>query len=520
MDKTKPIFGKTSIEGLRKGIDTVYEAVSPTLGGAGKNVIYRSIYSRAPMVTNDGVSIARMIDLEDETEAIGADLIKQSAARTNDEAGDGTTTAVVLSKSMVDKGFEVIKRGKNPMLLNKEIQAAAKKVCQKIKDISIPIKTDEDIFHIANISMENPEIAHIVADSVKKVGENGTVFVEESNGLTIEKEEIEGLKFDKGYIAPFMANKISTMETVLNDVLVLVTNKQMSVNQDIIGLWNNIAARQIKQLLVICDSVTGELLSTIFQNRMQDVFNLVVVSKPIDDDVLSDIVSFTGADYLSQDKIPGAFKEEHFKFLGKVKKAIITKDSTLLIGGYGDEKVVKERVDSIKEEIKTASGFVKEKLTERLANLVGKVIILKVGAPTEAEMKYLKLKIDDAVGSTRAALAEGIVIGGGKALYEIGLEKPLNEGEEVVYYACQQPFKKILTNAGLNPKSIIGRFWQKGIQKGEVFDVNKGQIIKDPIKEGLIDPAKVERCAVTNAASLASTVVTTHTTIIDIPKKS
>lgn len=518
MDKTKTIFGVESIKGLRKGIDTVYDAVSPTLGGAGKNVIYRSLYSKQPMITNDGVSIARMIDLEDEVEAMGADLIKQSAARTNDEAGDGTTTAVVLSKSMVDKGFEVIKRGKNPMLLKKEIQEASQKVCDKIKEIAIPVKTDEDLFNIANISMENPVVAQVVVDAVKKAGENGTVVVEESNGLSIVKEEIEGLKFDKGYIAPFMVNSFGKMECVLNDVLVLVTNKTLSVNQDILGLWNNIAARGIKQLLVICDTVTGELLGTIFQNNVQGVFNMVVVSKPNDEEVISDITTFLGTDYLTQEKVSGAFKEEHFKFLGKAKKVIISKDSTLLIGGYGEEAKVKERVDSLKKEIELSTGYVREKLIERLANLVGSVVILKVGAPTEAEMKYLKLKIDDAVGSTRAAQAEGIVIGGGKALYEIGSEKPINEGEEVVYYACRQPFQKILTNAGINPKDVIGRWGKKGIQKGQVYNVMSNKITNSPIEDGLVDPAKVERCAIKNSASFASTVITTHCSIVDIKK--
>ena len=519
MDKTKAIFKDEFTKSLRKGIDLVYDVVSPTLGGAGKNVLYRSPYSKAPVVTNDGKTSAALINPINEAESVGSDLIKQVAFRTDSEAGDGTTTAVVLSKAMVDKGFELMKKGKNAMILQKEISDAVTKVIKDIKDKSIPIKTDEDIFNIANISMENPDIAKIIVDAVKKAGENGTVIVDESNGLTIEKEEIEGIKFDKGYTSPFMVNNYSTMQAELKDVLILVTDKIMSLNVDMLSLIENIHSRGIKQLLIICEAFQGEALATMFENRRQGIFNCTVVQRPSDDNILQDIAVFTGAEALTSEKVSGAFTAEHFKFLGKAKKVIVSKDSTLIIGGYGEKDKVKDRVESIKQELKDKTGYVKEQLKERLAKLVGSVVILKVGAPTEAEMKYLKLKVDDAVASTRSAIEEGIVIGGGKLLYEISLQKPKTDGEKVVYYACGQPFRKILENAGLNPKDIIGRwwkFWKKGIQKGEVFDVNKNIVVKNPFKYGLIDPAKVERCAIANSASLAKTIITTHCNIIEI----
>lgn len=511
MDKTELKFGTDFLASLKKGIDTVYDAVSPTLGGAGKNVLYRSAYSRAPMVTNDGVSIARMIHLKDETEAMGADLIKQAASRTNDEAGDGTTTVVVLSKHMIDKGFELIKDGANPMRLRKEISDAAQKVIGMIKDRAIPIKTDDDIFNIANISMENPEIAQIVVDAVKKVGENGTVIVEESNGLKIEKEEIDGLKFDKGYISPYMVTHPATMESILTETLVLVTDKTISTNSDIIPLIEDIHSRGIKQLLIICDNFQGEALSTIVSNRLGGIFNCVVVNKPNDTEVLHDIAIATGAEALTSEKVSGGFGALHFKCLGKAKKVIVTKDSTLIIGGYGDKEKIKDRIELLKTELKDKTGYVKEQMRERLAKLVGGIVILKVGAPTEAEMKYLKLKIDDAVASTRAAVEEGIVIGGGKTLYEIAQATPETAGEEIVYFACCQPIRKILDNAGFEVDSILSE-----LKDGDAYDVSENRVIKDVVKHGLVDPAKVERCAVLNAASLAKTVITTHCGIIDV----
>jgi len=425
-----------------------------------------------------------------------------------------TSSAIVLAKALIDKGLEKIKEGVNPMVLKKEIGEAVTKIVEKIKEKSKPIKTDEDLFNIANISMENSEIAKIVTESVKKAGENGTVIVEESNGLTIEKEEIEGIKYEKGYISPYMATDPSTMEAVLNDCMVLVTDKSLSLNSDIFPLLEEIHKKGVTQLFLVCENLQGELLSTLIANRVAGKFYTVAVQKPNDPDVLHDIAALVGAEALTSEKVSNGFVPMHWNSLGKAKKIVVTKDNCLIIGGYGLKDKIEARIKSIKTDLKDKTGYKKEILQERLAKLVGGVVVLKVGAPTEAEMKYLKLKVDDAVASTKAASEEGIVIGGGKTLYEISQEKPTTIGEEVVYYACQQPIKTIIQNAGFEPEKII-----KELKTGEVWNALTYRICKDPLKEGLIDPSKVERCALQNAASLAAIFLTSHCCIIDIPEK-
>ncbi len=424
-------FGKEAINKLRVGIDITYKAVSATLGAAGKNAIYRSYFSQNPMVTNDGVSIAMMVNPEDEAEKMGADLMKQSARRTNDDVGDGTTTNIILAKAMIDKGIEKVEAGANAMILKKEMNDAVKKIVAEIKNRAKPIKTDEELFNIANLSMENPEIAKIIATAVKKVGENGTVIVEESNGLTLEKEDVEGIKFDKGYISPYMATDPTTMEATFKDVQRLVTDKMFNVNSDFFPLLEEVSKRGIKQLLVICENIQGELLSSLIANRLKGTFYCAVVQKPNDPEILEDIAILTGADNITNEKCSGSLMPLHFNFLGEADKVIVTKDSTIIIGGHGKKDSIEDRIKVIKGLIKdTDSNFKKEGYKERLAKLVGGMVVLKVGAPTEAEMRYLKLKVDDAVAATRAAMEEGIIIGGGKTLFEICSEKPMTLGEE------------------------------------------------------------------------------------------
>ena len=507
-------------EQLKKGIDIACDAVAPTLGAAGRNSIYRSFYSRNPIGTNDGISILKEINLEDEALQMGVDMVKQSSSRTNDEVGDGTTSAVLLAKSMVDKGLKVIKstwfkRGVSPMILKGQIKDAVNELVQKIKDKAKKIDTDEDMFHIANLSMENEEIAKLVVSAVKKAGENGTVLVEESTGMEIKKEEVEGLKFEKGYIAPFMVTNPLTMEATLNNVSILITDKSLNMNQDLFPLIEELNKQGEKQILIICEGMQGELLTSIFANRQRGTFHAVVVQKPADSEILDDIAILTGGEALTASNTSGYFNASHVKQLGKASKVIITKDSTLIIGGAGDKKKISERVFSLKADILVATGYKKEMLKERLAKLVGGVVIIKVGAPTEAEMKYLKLKIDDAVAATRAAVEEGIIMGGGKTLYEFSQAKPKNAGEEVVFYACQQPIKQIIKNAGFNPRKEI-----KKLGKGEVWDALKCAVCKDPYKEGLVDPAKVERCCLENAASFAGLFLSCFCVLVDNPQVS
>lgn len=511
----KILFGADAVKAIKRGIDIAYQATANTLGSAGKNSVYRSFYSRNPIVTNDGVSIIKMIDLEDEASSMGVDLIKQAASRTNDEVGDGTTSSIILAKHIIDKGLEMTKNGTNAMQLNRQIGDAVKKVVGKLKEIAVPIKTDEDMFNIANIAMENPDIAQIVVEAVKKSGENGTVLVEESHGLEITKEEVEGLKFDKGYMSPYMVTNPATMEAVMNDVQILITDKTFSLNQDIFMLLEEINKRGSKQILIICENMQGEVLSSLIANRVKGLFHAVVVQKPVDNDVLNDIAVVTGGEVLNSERVSGnAISAMHFAYLGQAKKVVITKDSTLIIGGKGDAEKIKDRVESIKISIKDTTGYKKEMLKERLAKLVGGVVIIKVGAPTEADMKYLKLKIDDAVASTKAAIEEGIVIGGGKALYELSLATPENAGEEVIYFAMKQPIRKIIENAGFDPDIVID-----SLNTGEVWNSSTCETCKNPMKIGLVDPAKVERCALENAASVASKVCTMDSLIVEIPQK-
>lgn len=513
--KNKITFGKASTETLLKGINLVYDAVAPTMGAAGKNVIYRSFFSRNPMVTNDGVSIAMMIDPEDEGEAMGADLMKQAARRTNDDAGDGTSTAIVLSKAIIEKGIEMVEAGANPMVLKKEISDAVKKVVAELKKRAKPIKTDEELFNIANLSMENPEVAKIIAESVKKVGVNGTVVVEESNGISIEKEEIEGIKFDKGYVSMYMATDPQTMNAVLEDVHVLVTDKSFNLNNDLFPLLEELHRQKVNKLFIIAENIQGELLGSIIANRAQNVFYCVGVSKPNDPDVLEDIAILTGAENLTSEKLSGGLVPMHFNSLGKARKIIVSEKSTLIIGGHGNKEKIEDRIKAIKTQIKeTESQYKKEALRERLAKLVGGLVILKVGAPTEADMRYTKLKVDDAVAATKAAMEEGVVMGGGKTLYEISLAKTTTLGEEIVAYACQQPIRQIIKNAGFDPDAEIAV-----LSDGDAWNALTGKMTHDPIGDGIIDPAKVERIALENAASLGGVILTSHAHIAEIPKK-
>ena len=508
----KIFFNEEAREKLKAGVDIAYKAVAGTLGASGRNAVYRSFYSRNPIGSNDGISILKEIDLEDEATQMGVDMVKQSSSRTNDDAGDGTTSTVILSKHMVDRGLELIKDKKvNPMILRKQINEAVKKLVAKIKEKAKKIETDEDIFNVANISVENPEIAKIVVEAVKRAGENGTVLVEESNDMDIKKEEIDGMKFEKGYITPYMVTNPATMECVMEDTPVLVTDKTLNMNTDLFPLIEALNTQGVKKLLIICGDMQGEVLSSIIANKYKGLFNCVVVQKP-DDDVLEDIACLVGAENMTTAKNAGYFNATHLEKLGHVKKVIITKDSTVLIGGKGK---VDERVESIKLEMKDASGYKKEILKERLAKLVGGVVIIKVGAPTEAEMKYLRMKIDDSVASTRAAIEDGIIIGGGKTLYELSSAKPENHGEDVVFYACQQPIKQIIENAGYEPEEELAK-----LKDGQAWNALTCSITDDPMKDGLVDPAKVERCCLENSASFAGLFLSCFCLIADEKKNS
>lgn len=515
MQHNKILFNNESIDKMKVGMDMVYRAVGQTLGAAGRNVIYRSEYSRNPVATNDGVTIAKLIHLEDEAESMGADYIKQAAERTNDEAGDGTSTAVVLAHAMVTKGLEKIAGGKNPMVLRREMSEATEVLIKKIKKLAAPVKTDEELFQVANLSMENPKVAKVIVEAVKQAGENGTVIVDESSGVGIEKEVVEGLRFERGWLSPYMITDPARMEAVLTDVYVLVTDKMFSVNGDIFHLLEGLLAKGVSKLFVVCENVQGELLVTLINNKLQGRFNVVVVQKPFDSETLEDIAVVTGGENLSSAKVSGDLNANHIASLGKAKKIIVTEKTTTIIGGAGQKAKIADRVAALKNDIeKTESEYRREMLRERIAKLVGGLVMLKVGAPTESDMKYMKLKVDDAVAATRAAQEEGIVAGGGLTLYNFSLQKPKNEGEEVVFHACRQPIQKIIENCGQNADEIL-----EELGVGEIWDALTNDICRDPIKAGIIDPAKVERCSLKNATSMAATFLTHGASIIELPKK-
>ena len=505
--KNQVFFGQQAIDGAKVGMDIVYKAVSSTLGASGRNVGYMEY---VPKIVNDGVTIARQINLKDEHQRFGAELIKQVGEKQNEEVGDGTTTVIALSHAMIEAGLEKVSQGKNPMVLKREIETAVDKALKEIKPI--PVKSDEDLFNIANISMENPEVAKLVADSVKKAGPDGVVVVEESNGTSIEKEELDGISFDQGYISPYMITNPHKMEAVLIDVDVLVSDKMFNLNKDLFHIMNELAVQGKNQLFVVCGSLEGEMLSSVIANRVKGKFHLVAVKKPFDKEMLEDIAILTGGESITIEKGIDELSALHTSYLGKARKVIVKKGSCQIVGDDRNKDKVEDRIKSIKGQIKTAEGYAKENLKKRLSKLAGGVTLIKVGAHSETEMKYLKLKIDDAVAATKAAVEDGIVPGGGRCLYDISLLPTKTDGEGIVAKACGFPIRKIIENAGDNPNEILPK-----LKQGEVYNVLTRKI-ENPLDSGLIDPFKVEKCALKNAASLAGIFITLNAVIIDIPE--
>lgn len=509
--KNVTYFGKDAQDRMLEGVKTVYDAVSRTMGASGRNVAYRQF--GAPMVTNDGVSIARKIDLEDEAQSIGADLVKQASERTNDEVGDATSTSIVLAYHMIAEGLKKIHgEGANPMRVRREMEQSVKEICSSFEPIDVD--TDEMLFNVANTSMESPDVAKTVAEAVSKAGEDGMVIVEESSGTEIVREDLDGLTFDKGYVSPFMVTNPEKMEAVLEDVHVLVTNKTLNLNKDLFGLLEEVHKRGHKQILVIAADVQGELLSTLIANRMKGIMNAVCVKMPHDREMLEDISVLVGAQTVTEESGVREIGSQHLASLGVAKKVVVRKGSCSIVGNDLTKDAVEQRIKSIKHELETAEGYHKSKLKERLAKLVGGVVVLKVGASTEAEMKYLKLKVDDAVAASRAALSEGIMPGGGYALYSQGIKKAKNEGDEIVRKACQMPIRIIIENSGENPDDILSR-----LEPGQIWNAATLSVCDDPIKEGIIDPVKVEKSALRNAASLAGIFLTTHAVVCDVSRE-
>jgi len=526
-------YNEQARKSLKRGVDIVANAVKVTLGPRGRNVVLDKSYG-APTITNDGVSIAKDISLKDRFENMGAEIIKEVATKTNDVAGDGTTTSVVLMQAIVEEGMKHTTMGVNAMGVKFGIEAASKDVITALKSIAKPIKTDEEIRQVANISAESLELGTIIADTIKKVGKDGVVTVEESQTIGLESEVTEGIAFDRGYISPYMITNSERMEAEYNDPAILVTDKKISSIKEVLPLLEKLAQSGKKDLVIIAEDVDGEALSTFIVNRLRGSFNVLAIKAPgfgaEKKQILEDIAVTIGATIIS-DETGTTFEAADIAMLGKARKVISKKDTSIIVGGKGKKIDIEERISQLKtQRDETASKYDKEKYDERIAKLGGGIAVIRVGAATETEMKYLKLKIEDAVNATKAAIEEGIVTGGGVALIKaaqkvsdsIANRKPSTKeyelGYTIVLKALEAPLKQIAMNAGKDDGSVIVEKVKNG--KGNAgYDALNDEMVVDMIASGIVDPVKVTRLGVQNACSAASILLTTEVAIADEPKE-
>jgi chaperonin GroEL len=517
-------FGEEARRGLEAGVDKLADAVAITLGPKGQNVVLDKKWG-APTITNDGVTIAKEIELEDPWENMGAQLTKEVATKTNDVAGDGTTTATVLARAMVKGGMKNVAAGANPMALKRGIEKAVEAAVEAIKNESKEIESKEEIAQIAAISAADTEIGTTIAEALDKVGKDGVITVEESNTFGIELEFTEGMQFDKGYISPYFVSDPERQEAVLEEPYVLIVNKKISSAQELLPLLEKVLNTG-KPLAVIAEDVDGEALATLVVNKIRGTFNAVGIKAPGFGDrrkaMLQDIATLTGAQVVSEE-VGLKLENVNLDLLGKARKVVVTKDDTTIVEGAGSQEDVQGRINQIKAEIdKTDSDWDREKLQERLAKLSGGVAVIKVGAATEVELKEKKHRIEDAVSATRAAVEEGIVPGGGVTLIraEAVLDKLDLTGDEatganIVRHALAEPARRIAQNAGYEGAVIVEQIRTEGDGRG--FDAAKGEWV-DMVKAGIIDPAKVTRSALQNAASIAAIVITVESAVVEKPE--
>jgi len=525
------IFDEEARRSLKKGLDVLAKAVSTTLGPKGRNVALDKKFG-APTITHDGVTVAKEIELENPYENMGAQLLKEAATKTNDVAGDGTTTSVVLAQSIVTEGLKNVAAGANPMLIKRGIEKGLEALVMEIKAMAKPVAEKSDIAHIAAISAADPEIGNLIADVMDKVGKDGVITVEESKGLKFETEYVEGMEFDRGYISPYFITDAEHMEAEIEDPYILITDKKISAIADILPVLEKFL-QVSKNLVVIAEDVEGEALATLVVNRLRGILNCLAVKAPGFGDrrkaMLEDIATLTGGKVISEEvgrKLDSATMAD----LGRARKIVADKDNTTIIEGKGDEKAIQGRIRQIKAQIEeTTSDFDKEKLQERLAKLAGGVAVIKVGAATEVELKEKKHRVEDALSATRAAVEEGIVPGGGVALLNVipVLDKVKAEGDEatgvaILRRALEEPMRQIAENAGFDGAVVVQTVRQK--QKEDGGNTNVGFDVLamdygDMPKKGIIDPAKVTRSALENAASIAAMILTTEALITDIPEK-
>ncbi|MEK7610688.1 MAG: chaperonin GroEL [Patescibacteria group bacterium] len=531
------IFGDRARVSLKRGIDKVADAVRITIGPKGRNAIIDKGYG-APTITNDGVTIAKEVSLKDKVENLGAEMIKDVASKTNDTAGDGTTTAVILAQAIIEEGFKKTTLGVNAMGVRLGIEAAASEVVEALRKMAKPIqiKDKNEVKQVATISAESEEFGGIIADAIEKVGEDGVVTVEESQLFTVESELVEGMEFDKGYVSPYMITDAERMEAVYDDPFILLTDKKISSIKDILPLLEKLAQAGKKELVIIAEDIDGEAMATLVVNKLRGTFHTLGVKAPGFGDrrkeMLEDIAVLTGGKVITEE-VGLKLENADVNLLGRARRVISTKDDTKIIGGKGKKADIESRIGQIKKQIELSdSSYDKDKLKERLGKLSGGVAVIKVGAATEAEMKYKKLKIEDAVEATRAAVKEGIVIGGGAALVKAAarlagktikapspdIADEFEVGVKILLKAVEAPLRQIAINAGKDDGAVIVDRVKK-TTGNEGYDANADEIVKDMFAAGIIDPVKVTRTGLERAASAASILLTTEVAITDEPKE-
>ena len=520
----KVLYNEEARKALLKGVDQLADAVKITLGPKGRNVVLDKKYG-APNIVNDGVSIAREIELKDPFENMGAQLVKEVATKTNDVAGDGTTTATLLAQSMIHEGMRNVAAGANPMVLKKGIEKAVDVLVGEIKKKAVSVDTKAKIAQVASVSSADSTIGNLIADAMEKVGNDGVITVEDSKTMGTSLKVVEGIQFDRGYLSPYMVSDADKMECVMNDPYILITDKKIPVIQDIIQLLEKVVQAG-KELLIIAEDVEGEALATLVVNRLRGTFKCAAVKAPGFGDrrkaMLEDIAVLTGGQVISEDmgrKLDSASIED----LGTAHQVRITKDNTTIVGGAGDKAAIASRVEQIREQLKVAtSQFDKDKLQERLAKMSGGVAVIEVGAATEVEMKDKRLRIEDALNATRAAVEEGIVAGGGttfvdiqKELDGIKAEGDVKTGINIVRHAVEAPIRQIASNAGMEGAIVAEKV--KAAKVGIGYNAAEDKY-EDMIAAGIVDPAKVTRSALQNAASIAALVLTTEAIVGDEPE--
>ena len=527
----KILYNEEARKALKNGVDAVANVVKITIGPRGRNVVLDKGYG-TPTITNDGVSIAKDITLKDKFENLGAEIVKEVASKTNDIAGDGTTTATILIQSIVNEGIRETNMGVNAMGIRFGIEAASKDVVSALKKIATPIKSDEEIKQVATISSESEELGVIIANTIKKVGKDGVVTVEESQSTEMESEIVEGIEFDKGYVSSYMITNTDRMESEYNDPAILITDKKISTIKEILPMLEQLAKTGKKDLVIIAEDVDGEALATFVVNKLRGNFNVLAIKAPGYGDnkkeILEDIAVTVGAKVITED-VGLKFENADISALGKARRVISSKDNTIIVGGKGKKSDIDNRVAQLKKQKqRTESKYDIERLEERIAKLSGGVAVIRVGAATETEMKYLKLKIEDAVNATKAAIEEGIVAGGGAALIRAANEvekslvnkknmtKEQDLGYRIVIRALSAPARQIAINAGKEDGSVIVDKIKNG--KGNIgYDALKDEMVTDMISVGIVDPVKVTRLGVENACSAAAILLTTEAAIADDP---